>query len=163
MSRRYDTGRRLGYRDEAVTGMDGRWRDHCAAAAEAFIARRIGGRQVAGNRRRDPGWDVVVGAWRIDVKWTEHEPGARWAGGDPKYPGLIVPAWKARRADLYALVIGATPARFDRCAWADGWATLAEVEAAPLMAGRARKTSGLPAPFFFIGFDRLHGLDDPPA
>jgi len=162
MSQRYATGRRLGYRDEAVTGMPGPLLDDYAAAAESWLARTIGGRKVAGNSKRDRGWDVIAAGWRIDVKWSSIEPGARMRRGDPLHPGLIVPAWKPRRAELYAAVFGETPERFDLFAWADGWATRAEVEAAVIMPGRTRKTSGLPAPFFFIGFDYLRRLDDPP-
>jgi hypothetical protein len=159
--RRYDNDRRLGYKDEAVSSMEGRHRDRMAAAAEKWVARALGpdARLVAGTAHRDPGWDIVFRGHTIDVKWTQQEPGGPWK--TPQYPGLRVPTWKPRRAALYVLVIGALEDRFDLFAWADGWTTRQEVEAAKVIdLGKVRKTTGRGAPFFFVGFDYLRPLEE---
>ncbi len=172
MSERWDASRRAGYRDEFAGGGDEdakRWVDYMARAAEVWAADYLGpeARVAAGIRRKDRGWDLVYRGWRLDVKWTPQEPGRRGWGSNPAYPGLRVPTWKPRRADLYLLVLGDLVERFRLYEWADGWATRSEVEAATILPGRPRATSGQAAPFYFVGFDFLAPLeallDIPPA
>lgn len=160
MSDRFDSGRRRGYNDESVSSMEGHHRDQMAWTAERWLGRFLGddAQVLAQMKGKDPGWDIVFRGWKIDVKWTPYEPGGPFK--TPTYPHLIVPAWKPRRADLYALVVGENEDRFD--AWADwgcGFETRQVVEAAKVVDwGKARKTSGRSAPVYAIGFDYLRPL-----
>jgi hypothetical protein len=160
MAERYDTGRRLGYRDESVSHLDARHRDKMAANAEQWLLDFLGeGTLIAGNQQHDPGWDIEYRGWKIDVKWTAREPGGNWY--TPTYPHLIVPTWKPRRADIYVLVIGSMVERFDLFDWADGWEYRRTVEKSPVVDwGKQRQTSGKAAPGYTIGFDYLRRLDE---
>jgi hypothetical protein len=160
MAGRFDTGRRLGYRDESISDMDGRHRDYMAAQAEEWVMGWLNheAQLVAGHLRRDDGWDIEFRGQRIDVKWTGWEPGGKWK--TPTYVHLVVPEWKPRRSDVYVLVIGSSPDRFDLYDWASGWEMKRVVEQAPVHDwGKKRKTSGRPAPMFVIGFDYLRRMD----
>ena len=163
--KRYESNRARGIRDEAVTTSGG-LKDMLAAEAERWYARNIGARMPRERLKADPGWDLVLNGWRIDVKWAEHARDGLhqmpWhLKGSGNYPRLIVAAWKPLRADIYALVIGYDEEERDKYRWANGWVFRSEIEQPRLLArGGQRRSTGKAAPYYQIGFDYLRPIED---
>ena len=159
---RYDRRRRAGTANrelgaQSVAAM--RRQDEMGELAERYVAARIGADPTPIDAPGpDRGYDLIVPATgeRLDVKWTHTRPGERYGARGVGYPTLNLSTWKGKgyRADLYAMVCGELAADFDRYAWAHGWATVAEVLAAPIDPGQYGR------PYHALGFDYLHALDE---
>ena len=105
-----------GIHDRAGSRVPGgrEWNDMMAAAAEDFVATRLGIRRERRVSSPDGGWDHVLPDGRVaDTKWTPRENGR-----------LQCDVRSRSVADVYILVVGATIDDF----LIAGWATKAELK-----------------------------------
>ena len=160
---RFDERRRTGSKDRwddvPFSDSQRRFNDVMSKAAERWIAAFLGAStSIIDADKPDRGFDLIVPATgdKADVKWTSTYPG-KWYGNEPGYPTLNLSTWKPRARVLptiYIFTCGESVEELDRYSWAFGYATRAELLAAPIVTGKYGK------PFHALGFDYLHPLDD---
>lgn len=109
-------------------------------------------RRIRDRQKGDVGFDAEYRGRTIDVKWSPCRP-------FPPYrcvPQLKVAAWRPMKADLYAAVHGRIIDEL-KCY---GFATLAEVRAAPRQDFGWQRPDGRRAPMFVLDLIELHLLDE---
>jgi hypothetical protein len=126
--------------------------DLVGAAGELIFARYIGVDPFTVDRGApDSGWDFTVGGYKIDVKGTDFQPRFKIS--------LIVDVGQVK-ADLYVLVH--VDDAIDARGTIMGWATAAEVSAAPLKVSGLGKRVGYDLTGHAINWRKLRPLETLP-